>query len=95
MAVPALESLDALGVISATVLIHQVSPGLPADRAGLQTGDLLLAVDDQPVGSFESFANLVRSSGGRPLAVTYARDGASATVTLEPELQSMPGPLDI
>jgi regulator of sigma E protease len=95
VAVPALESLDALGVISATVLVHEVSPGLPADRAGLQTGDLLLAVDGQPVGSFESFANLVRSSGGRPLAVTYARDGDSATLTLEPELRSVPGLLDI
>jgi regulator of sigma E protease len=93
--VPVLESLDALGVVSATVLVHQVSPGLPAERAGLRAGDLLLAVDGRPVGSFESFANLVRSSGGRPLELTLARDGASETVTLEPELRPMSGPLDI
>ena len=95
VAVPALGSLDALGVVSATILVAQVSPGLPAARAGLKSGDLLLAVDGRPVGSFESFANLVRSSGGRPLVVTYARGGASATLTLEPELQSVSGPLDI
>jgi regulator of sigma E protease len=37
----------------------------------------------------------VRSSGGRPLEITYARGGTTATVTLEPELRSMKGPLDI
>jgi regulator of sigma E protease len=95
VALPALESLDALGLVSATVLVDQVSPGAPADRAGLQSGDLLLAVDGRPGGSFQSFANLVRSSGGRPLRLSYARDGASAMLTIEPELRNVPGPLDI
>jgi regulator of sigma E protease len=42
-----------------------------------------------------SLANTVRSSGGRPLEITYARDGETSTVTLEPMLRSVRGPLDI
>ena len=72
----------------------------PADETDgavedLERGDLLLAVDGRPVGSFESFANTVRSSGGRPLEITYARDGETATVTIQPRLKQVEGPLEI
>jgi regulator of sigma E protease len=95
LSVPALPDLDALGVISATILVSQVSPGMPAEEAGLARGDLLLAVDGRPVGSFDSFADTVRSSGGRALEITYARDGAVRTVSIEPRLREVEGPLDI
>jgi regulator of sigma E protease len=93
--VPAEGSLSRLGVISATILVDLVSPGAPAEEAGLQRGDLLLAVDGRPVGSFQSFANTVRTSHGRPLEITYARDGETRNVSIQPRLRQVEGPLDI
>jgi regulator of sigma E protease len=93
--VPALGDLEALGVIPATILVHDVNPELPAAAAGLESGDLILAVEGKPVGSFASFAETVRASGGSPLAITYARDGATHTVEIAPKETSVPGPYEI
>ena len=92
---PALGSLSAAGIVPATILVQQVTPDMPADRAGLESGDLILAVDAEPIGSFATFAEMVRSSEGRPLMVTYARGGETVTVEIAPEERSMPGPLEI
>ena len=87
--VPALGDPAALGVIPASVLVSEVTPGRPAERAGLARGDLVLAVDGEPVGSFASFAETVRASKGRPLRVAYARDGQTRTLEIAAELQTV------
>jgi regulator of sigma E protease len=83
--VPALGSLDALGVIPAAVLVKRVSPDAPAEQAGLEAGDLIVAVDGQPLGSFGALVDAVRSSEGRELQVTYAREGETRTVGIAPK----------
>jgi regulator of sigma E protease len=83
--VPALGGVEALGVVPATVLVAQVSPDSPAERAGLAAGDLIVAVDGRPVGSFASFSELVRASEGRPLEIVYARGGERREVQIRPE----------
>ncbi len=93
--VPAAGSLQDLGLVAATILASIVAPGMPAAAAGLEPGDLILAVDGHPVGSFESFANTVRTSGGRSLDITYARDGRTETVPIVPRLREVEGPLEI
>jgi len=67
------------------VLVQAVSPEMPAAKAGLQPGDLLLAVDGRPIGSFLTFREIVLGSGGRPLRVQFAREGEVHAVTLQPE----------
>lgn len=84
--VPAEGSLAALGVVPASVLVSRVSPDSPAEKAGLAAGDLLLTVDGAPIGSFASFAELVRTSAGRTLTLTYARNGETRTVQVAPAL---------
>jgi regulator of sigma E protease len=84
--VPALGSVSALGVVPATVLLEKVTPGSPAERAGLAPGDLIASVDGVPVGSFASFAETVRASEGRALRITFVRDGESHEVAVAPEL---------
>jgi regulator of sigma E protease len=78
--VPALGSAEALGAIPAAVLVADVTPGSAAEQAGLRRGDLIVAVDGQPLGSFGALVDAVRSSEGRPLRVTWARDGETRTV---------------
>jgi len=89
------QDLETLGLVPASVLVNAISPGLPADRAGLRAGDLVVAVDGHPVGSFSSFQETVRSSEGRPLELTCARGGELFTVRLVPEERMLPGPLGI
>jgi len=88
--VPALGSPEALGVQPATVLVRDVTPDSPADEAGLQAGDLIVALDGEPVGSFASFAESVRASEGRTLRVTVAREGRTETLAVTPRLVDDP-----
>jgi len=43
-------------------------------------------VDGAPVGSFDSFAEKVRTGGGEALHLVYARSGESRETTIKPEL---------
>jgi regulator of sigma E protease len=93
--VPALGDVEALGVLSATVLVRTVQEGMPAANAGLRRGDLILEVDGKAVGSFRTFADTVRSSEGRSLEIAYARDGEVSRVAVTPVLREVPGPFEI
>lgn len=93
--VPVLGQLTDLGVMPAAVLVRSVSEGMPAEAAGLEHGDLILAVDGAPIGSFATFAELVRTSGGRSLDITYAREGDTKTVAIAPKESKVPGPFEI
>ncbi|MCP4036198.1 MAG: RIP metalloprotease RseP, partial [bacterium] len=93
--VPVLADLAELGLIPAAVLVRDVSEGKPAYKAGLESGDLILAVDSEPIGSFATFAETVRTSGGRSLAITYARGGETRTVAIAAEESKIPGPFEI
>ncbi len=85
--VPALGSVEALGVLPATVLVSTVEPGSAAEQGGLLPGDLIVSVDGAPVGSFGSFAEIVRTSGGRALQIAFARNGDLDSVAIAPRLQ--------
>jgi regulator of sigma E protease len=87
--VPALGEVAQLGVVPASVLIASVAEDSPAMRGGLRAGDLILAVDGEPVWSFASFAEIVRTSEGRALDLAYAREGQVYNVSIAPHLDSV------
>ena len=67
------------------LLVAQVVPGGPADRAGLRQGDLLLTVAGNPVAVSQDLQRLMFSEAiGRPLAITVMRNGALVDVIAEP-----------
>jgi regulator of sigma E protease len=82
--VPALGSADALGVTTA-VIVSDVVAGSPAANAGLAPGDVLVGVDGQPIGAFQTFQDAVRASGGRTLRVDVVRAGALRTLPIAPQ----------
>ena len=49
------------------LLIVDVAQGSEAERVGLQPGDLIMAVNNKPVGDVASFKNQVKQSGARVL----------------------------
>jgi hypothetical protein len=67
-------------------LVKSVTPGSPAERAGIQVGDTLIAIDGQSLSGFGylDFIEASKKKGGETLRFAYVRNGqkAEATVTL-------------
>ncbi len=73
-------------------LVTMVEPGSPADRAGLEPGDVLLEVNRQPVNGPEQAAELIRKApANEPLLVRVAREGGQLYAALEPREPSEEG----
>ena len=67
------------------LLVAEVVPGGPADRAGLRQGDLLLTVAGKPVAASQDLQRQMFSEAiGQPLAITVMRNGALVDVIAEP-----------
>ena len=78
------------------LLVAEVVPGGPADRAGLRQGDLLLTVAGKPVAVSQDLQRQMFSEAiGQPLAITVMRNGALVDVIAEPsELAAAPPDAD-
>lgn len=58
--------------------------GLPADQAGLKTGDLVLSVGGKAVVTFTDLQQAIAASGGQPQAWKVDREGAEIALTVAP-----------
>lgn len=68
------------------VQVRAVVPDGPAEKAGVQTGDLITALDGSPVYSPNRLKWLMRGSRqGQPMTLELIRDGELKTVQIEPE----------
>lgn len=63
-------------------VIGQVSPGSPADGAGLAVGDEVLAIDGVPVSEWAGLARIIRQAPGKMLSLEVLRQGATRTVSV-------------
>ncbi len=93
---PAMNVLIAIAFIAALAMvgteqlvtkpiIGEVLPNKPAAKAGLQTGDRILRINDEPIDDFDEIRLLVSMNAGTPLRVVYERGGVQRTTTLTPE----------
>ena len=60
-----------------------VTPGEPAEQAGLKAGDVLLAVDGSPADAAIA-VNAFKNSVGKPLTLRVRRDGAEREFVVTP-----------
>ncbi|WP_043621634.1 S1C family serine protease [Nonomuraea candida] len=73
---------DATGEVSGA-LIRQVTPGSPAEKAGLKQGDVITKIGQTPVSGGDTVVGQVRGfKVGQQVPVTYQRDGEESTVTV-------------
>jgi len=79
-------------------VVREVSAGSAAKRAGLQVGDVLIAVDGRPVETFTTLRPPFRHSrAGEPAVVQLYRAGEVRQLTVVPELfeEQKASPLEI
>ena len=65
-------------------LLGAVTPGSPAEAAGLQVGDLITAVNGQPVEEWRIVVAYLQASPETPLLLDVSRGGGRRQVTLVP-----------
>lgn len=82
-------SLVGIGIVYQSVqdglLLTQIIPGTPAERGGLQAGDLITAVDGNSVLDQDSqvVAGWIQGEEGSTVQITYLRGGVSYTAQFQ------------
>jgi serine protease Do len=72
--------------LSATdgALVAQVAPGSPAERAGIQRGDVILDVDGKAVGKMRDLSRAIAATPvGKKIPMRLLRDGKEMAVEIE------------
>jgi regulator of sigma E protease len=67
-------------------VVDSVLAGRPAERAGLQAGDSIIAVDGTPVRRWTQVTEVITVSAGREIALEVMRNGRPVTLRVTPEL---------
>ncbi len=75
---------DAL--VGGSVMVSAVAPGSPAQQAGLRGGDLILAVDGEPVMTPAELVADIRGKRGRPVDLNLRRASSVMGLSQSPEL---------
>jgi serine protease Do len=78
-------SAEAGGDRTTGVVIDEVRPGSPADKAGLARGDIVIEFDGERVRSARQFSRLVQETApGRAVKAVMLRDGARRDIEITP-----------
>jgi len=76
-------------------VIGLIDPDSPAEKIGLQQGDLILSVGGQTVSNWEQAYLYIASAGQKPLDLIIERNGRAQTVAVTPEEIKAIGASDI
>ena len=66
--------------------IDRVHPGSPAADAGMQSGDVVIAIDGAPTPTFNALKDAVVVSEGRTLMLKVLRDGGEIDLAVTPQV---------
>lgn len=73
------------------VEVKDVAPGSPADVAGLQSGDIILKLDETNIDSTEALSKAVGENIGKEVSLYFQRGSEYLTVSLTPRLDPPQG----
>ncbi len=66
------------------ILLQEISPGSPAEAAGLQRGDHVLTINGEPAVPLERFRELTLANRGKPVTLEIERGTERLQVVLTP-----------
>jgi regulator of sigma E protease len=76
------------GLLILKPVIGEVKKDTPAHRGGLAQNDLILAIDDIAVESWEDMASIITASNGKTMAISVRRGQSDHVVHVAPELNT-------
>ncbi len=71
--------------------IGEISPGSPAEQAGLLPDDRIFLIDNTEVRSATDIGDYIKTRPGEPVTLTLERDGQRFTVVVTPRVSPPPG----
>jgi regulator of sigma E protease len=74
-----------MGVPTVTTKIGEALKDKPASKAGMQKGDVIIAINNKQINRWDQIAEGVAASKGKPLALTVKRAAAEISFTITPE----------
>lgn len=84
------EEMTTEGPYPYPALVIGLTPGSAAMEAGLEQGDVITAIDGQPIAAFEDLRQAVGNSDGAQMTFTIWRDGETFDVALTPRRMDLP-----
>jgi len=78
-------SINLFGIPYYPSKIGEVSPGLPAEQAGLKKGDVVLSIDGEEVMKWDDLSKIIRNSKGKDLLLKVKRDGEVLEIKVTPK----------
>ncbi|HEV2571471.1 MAG TPA: RIP metalloprotease RseP [Beijerinckiaceae bacterium] len=72
--------------------INRVQPGQAAEAAGIQSGDLIVSVNGQPIENWGQMQRIVQISPDVPLAFVVQRGNKDISLTVTPRLRDVSTP---
>lgn len=75
---------DMLGIELFPAIAGNITPNSAAERAGLRSGDKIIALEDKPIYSWEAWADYVANHPEQEIKVTVLREETRLTLYLKP-----------
>jgi regulator of sigma E protease len=66
-------------------VVGELTPGFPAEQAGLQLGDRVVAIEGEPVGDYVEFVERIRNRAGEATRLSLLRGDQRLDVELVPK----------
>jgi regulator of sigma E protease len=92
---PALDERDGIGNAGwdedGPIQAMSVSSGMPAAKAGVLPGDLILSINAQPVRSRYTLLETIRQGNGQPVTLDVDRKGQQMTLNMTPVFSNSDG----
>ncbi len=73
--------------VSEEPVVDSVSPGMPAETAGLLAGDRILRLDDTQISTWSDLTAYIYSHADEDVKLVYERNGSDAETVVTPRLQ--------
>lgn len=76
---------------SQNLLITDVVAGSPAEQSGLRVGDILLAVNDEPLTVAERLSEVIRANPDVPIRLQVLRGSETVEISVTPRMDAQEG----